>query len=246
NQAGGFVMRAEQVGADTVLARIVRMVAEAQRSRAPIQRVADKVAGWFVPAVVLVAMAAFVVWAICGPAPALAYALIVAVSVLIIACPCALGLATPMSIMVGVGRGAQAGVLIRNAEALERLEKVDTLVVDKTGTLTEGRPRVTEIVTAPGFDETTILTLAASVERSSEHPLAAAVVAAARQRDLMLDEATDFGSTTGKGVHGTVAGHRVTLGNRRLMEDSGIALGELEGRAEQLRRDAATTLFVAV
>ena len=246
NQTGSFIMRAEKVGADTVLARIVRMVAEAQRSRAPIQRLADKVAGWFVPAVVVVAVTASVAWAIWGPAPALAYALIVAVSVLIIACPCALGLATPMSIMVGVGRGAQAGVLIKSAEALERLEKVDTLVVDKTGTLTEGRPRVTEIVPAPGFDETMILTLAASVERSSEHPLAAAVVAAARERNLTLDEASDFGSTTGKGVHGKVAGHQVTLGNRRLMEENGVALGELESRAEKLRRDAATALFMAV
>jgi P-type Cu+ transporter len=246
NGTGALVMRAEKVGSDTVLARIVAMVAQAQRSRAPIQRVADRVAAWFVPAVVAVAVLAFIGWAVWGPAPALAYALIAAVSVLIIACPCALGLATPMSIMVGVGKGAGAGVLIRSAEALERMEKVDTLVVDKTGTLTEGKPRVVAIVPAPGISETDLLRLAAGLERSSEHPLAAAIVAAARDRGLAPEEATGFDSVTGKGVTGTQAGHRVALGNARLMNDLGVSLGDLATQAERLRADGATALFLAI
>lgn len=246
NGTGALVMTAEKVGSDTMLARIVQMVAEAQHSRAPIQRLADEVAAWFVPAVVAVAVVSFVVWAIWGPPPALAYALIVAVSVLIIACPCALGLATPMSIMVGVGRGATEGVLIRNAEALERFEKVDTLVVDKTGTLTEGKPRVTAILTASGLDEDTVLALAASLERSSEHPLAAAIVAAAKERNLPLDKARDFLSVTGKGITGMVGPHRLALGNRALMEGQSIDLGDLSERADALRREGATALFVAV
>jgi P-type Cu+ transporter len=246
NGTGALVMRAEKVGSDTVLARIVAMVAQAQRSRAPIQRVADRVAAWFVPAVVAVAVLAFIGWAVWGPAPALAYALIAAVSVLIIACPCALGLATPMSIMVGVGKGAGAGVLIRSAEALERMEKVDTLVVDKTGTLTEGKPRVVAIAPAPGISETDLLRLAAGLERSSEHPLAAAIVAAAQDRGLAPEEATGFESVTGKGVTGTQAGHRVALGNARLMNDLGVSLGDLAGQAERLRADGATALFLAI
>ena len=201
NASGSFVMTAERVGRDTMLARIVQMVADAQRSRAPIQRLADQVSGWFVPLVVLVAVLAFFAWAIWGPEPRLAYGLVAAVAVLIIACPCALGLATPMSIMVGVGRGAQAGVLIRNAEALERLEKVDTLVIDKTGTLTEGRPSVTRIVTAEGFEEAEVLRLAASVEQASEHPLAAAIVAAAKERSIPLAKVMGFDSSHWQGRH---------------------------------------------
>jgi P-type Cu+ transporter len=246
NQTGALVMRADKVGADTMLSRIVAMVAEAQRSRAPIQRLADFVAGWFVPAVILVAVVAFIAWAVWGPSPAFAYGLIAAVSVLIIACPCALGLATPMSIMVGVGKGATAGVLIKNAEALERFEKVDTLVVDKTGTLTEGKPRVTAVVTAPGIDEATVLSLAASLERSSEHPLAAAIVASARERDLPIAEAADFSSVTGKGVVGKVGGRTVSLGNAAMMRDQGVALADLEVRADEFRREGATALFAAV
>jgi len=247
NQTGGVVMRAEKVGRDTVLARIVQMVAEAQRSRAPIQSVADRVAGYFVPAVIAVAVLAFVGWSRWGPPPAMAYALIAAVSVLIIACPCALGLATPMSIMVGVGRGAQAGVLIKNAEALERLERVDTLVVDKTGTLTEGRPRVTAVKALAGGDgESELLRLAASLERSSEHPLAAAIVEAARERGLELAEAGDFEAPSGKGVTGRAGGHRVALGNRALLDELGIDAGALEREAEALRGDGATVVFVAV
>jgi Cu+-exporting ATPase len=222
------------------------MVAEAQRSRAPIQRMADLVAGWFVPAVILVALLAFVAWAIWGPAPALAYGLIAAVSVLIIACPCALGLATPMSIMVGVGKGAMSGVLIKSAEALERMEKVDTLVVDKTGTLTEGKPRVVAAVAAPGMSEALILSIAASLERSSEHPLAAAIVAAARDRSLPLRDATGFASDTGKGVRGLVDGHAVALGNARLMEELGVALGSLDAQAHAQRQEGATALFLAI
>src|ERR1700726_364598 len=199
NQSGGFVMRADKVGRDTLLSQIVQMVAQAQRSRAPIQRMADRVAGWFVPTVILVAIAAFAAWAAFGPEPRMAFGLVAAVSVLIIACPCALGLATPMSIMVGVGRGAQAGVLIKNAEALERMEKVDTLVVDKTGTLTEGKPKLVAIVPAPGFDEATILRLAASVERASEHPLADAIVRAATERNLTLGNVAQFDAPAGKG-----------------------------------------------
>ena len=246
NQTGGFVMQAEKVGSETMLARIVQMVAEAQRSRAPIQRLADLVSAWFVPAVIVVAVLAFVAWAIWGPEPALAYALIAAVSVLIIACPCALGLATPMSIMVGVGRGAQAGVLIRNAEALERFEKVDTLVVDKTGTLTEGKPRVTAVVPVEGMAEAELLALAASLERSSEHPLAAAIVAAAGERGLALPDADAFESVTGKGVLGEVGGRQVAVGNRKLMTDLHVALGDLDTRADDLRREGGTAMFVAV
>ena len=246
NGTGALVMRAEKVGADTMLARIVAMVAEAQRSRAPIQRLADVVAGYFVPAVVGVAVAAFIGWAIWGPAPALAYGLLAAVSVLIIACPCALGLATPMSIQVGVGKGASAGVLIRSAEALERMEHVDTLVVDKTGTLTLGRPSVTAVVPAPGLDEAEVLRLAASVEQSSEHPLGAAIVASARARGIAQAAAADFQSVTGKGVTATVGGQRVALGNARLMQAEGVDVGALAAAAERLRADGATALFVAV
>src|SRR3954463_15606103 len=222
------------------------MVAEAQRSRAPIQRMADKVAGWFVPAVLAVAILAFVGWSVWGPSPALSYALIAAVSVVIIACPCALGLATPMSIMVGVGKGAQAGVLIRNAEALERMERVQVLVVDKTGTLTEGRPKVVAVVPAPGLAEAEVLPLAASLERSSEHPLAPAAVAAAKERGMPFGEPADFASVTGKGVTGTVSGRRVALGNARLMQELGVDLGQLTAKAEELRREGGTALFLAV
>lgn len=246
NGTGSLVMRAGKVGADTMLARIVTMVTDAQRSRAPIQRMADTVSGYFVPAVLGVAVIAFVVWAVWGPAPALSYALIAAVSVLIIACPCALGLATPMSIGVGVGKGAGAGVLIKSAEALERMEKVDTLVVDKTGTLTEGKPKVTAIVPAAGLSESEILPLAAGLERSSEHPLAAAIVTAARDRNISIQEATDFASVTGKGVTGKIGGRLVALGNAKLMIDLGITLGDLEHKADELRSDGATALFLAV
>ncbi len=246
NGTGALVVRAEAVGAASVLARIVALVSEAQRSRAPIQRLADTVAGWFVPAVLAVAALAFAAWAVWGPAPALAYALIAAVSVVIIACPCALGLATPMSVMVAVGKGAGAGVLIRSAEALERMQRVDTLVVDKTGTLTEGKPRVTAIVPAPGLTEAGLLRLAASLERSSEHPLAAAILAAARERGIALGEPAGFASITGQGVTGTVDGRDVALGNARLLAERGVAPGDLAGQAERLRGDGATTLFVAV
>ncbi|MEJ0019866.1 MAG: heavy metal translocating P-type ATPase [Acetobacteraceae bacterium] len=251
NGTGALIMRAERVGSETMLARIVAMVAQAQRSRAPIQRLADVVAGWFVPVVIAIAAVAFVAWAIWGPAPALAYGLIAAVSVLIIACPCALGLATPMSIMVGIGKGAQAGVLIRSAEALERLEKVDTLVVDKTGTLTEGRPRVTAIVPAAGWTEAggteaDLLAQAASVERASEHPLAAAIVAAARERGVPLTEPSEFRSVTGKGVTGIVGARSVALGNAALMRDLGIDADAIDAEAEALRRDGATALLLAV
>jgi Cu+-exporting ATPase len=246
NGTGALVMRADKVGADTMLARIVTMVSEAQRSRAPIQAMADKVSGYFVPAVLGVAVLAFVAWAVWGPAPALSYALIAAVSVLIIACPCALGLATPMSIGVAIGKGAGAGVLIKSAEALERMEKVDTLVVDKTGTLTEGKPRVTAIVAAAGLSEAEILPLAASLERSSEHPLAAAIVQAAKDRGLALREPTDFASVTGKGVTGKIDGRPVALGNARLMANLGIAFGELDLKADGLRADGATALFLAI
>nr|WP_247874050.1 heavy metal translocating P-type ATPase [Azospirillum sp. TSH58] len=246
NQTGALVMRADKVGSDTMLSRIVTMVAEAQRSRAPIQRMADVVSGYFVPAVILVAALAFVGWMVWGPQPAFAYALIAAVSVLIIACPCALGLATPMSIMVGVGKGATAGVLIKDAASLERFEKVDTLVVDKTGTLTEGKPKVTAVVPAPGIDEADLLTLAASLERSSEHPLAAAIVASAKERGLPLRDVADFGSVTGKGVVGTVGGRTVSLGNAAMMRDQGVALGDLKARADELRREGATALFAAI
>ncbi|MGE0748174.1 MAG: heavy metal translocating P-type ATPase [Rhodospirillales bacterium] len=246
NQTGALVIEARKVGADTMLARIVALVAEAQRSRAPIQRLADTVAGWFVPAVIAVALLAFAAWTAWGPSPSLAYGLVAGVAVLIIACPCALGLATPMSIMVGVGRGAQAGVLIRNAEALERMEKVDTLVVDKTGTLTEGKPRVAAVVPADGFGEDEVLAHAAALERSSEHPLAAAIVAAAATRGLPVPAATDFASVTGKGVTGAVGGRPVALGNHPMMAGRGIVTDALAPRADELRRDGATALFVAI
>ncbi len=246
NGTGSLVMRADKIGSDTMLARIVAMVAEAQRSRAPIQRLADTVAGWFVPAVLAVAALAFIAWSVWGPAPSLSYALIAAVSVVIIACPCALGLATPMSIGVGVGKGAGAGVLIKSAEALERMEKIDTLVVDKTGTLTEGKPKVTAVVTAPGGSEQDLLALAARLERSSEHPLAAAIVAAAKAANAPIQESGDFASVTGKGVTGTVGGRLVALGNAALMADAGVEFGALVQQADGLRRDGATALFVAV
>ena len=246
NQSGALIIEAERVGRDTMLARIVALVSEAQRSRAPIQRLADAVAGWFVPAVILTAIIAFCAWMIWGPEPRFSYALIAAVAVLIIACPCALGLATPMSIMVGVGRGAEAGVLIKNAEVLERLEKVDTLVVDKTGTLTEGRPAVTAVVPATGFDEATVLGLAASVERASEHPLAAAIVAAAERRKIALGATSDFDSPTGKGALGTVAGKRVALGNASFLKELGIDTRALAAEADKLRADGATAIFVGV
>ena len=246
NKTGSFVMRAEKVGADTLLSRIVQMVADAQRSRAPIQRMADQVSGWFVPAVIAVAAVAFAAWAIVGPDPRLAYALVAAVSVLIIACPCALGLATPMSIMVGVGRGAQAGVLIKNAEALERFEKIDTLVIDKTGTLTEGRPAVTAIKTVAGVDEGELLRLAASLERGSEHPLADAVLRAAKDRGLSLSEAADFDSPVGRGVIGMVDGKKIVLGGAPLMAEQGVDLTALLAQAEALRQDGTTAVFAAI
>ncbi|BCP53508.1 copper-translocating P-type ATPase [Kaistia sp. 32K] len=246
NGQGSFVMRAEKVGADTMLAQIVQMVAKAQRSRAPIQRLADQVSSWFVPIVVLIALAAFVAWAIWGPSPAMAYGLIAAVSVLIIACPCALGLATPMSIMVGVGRGARAGVLIKNAEALERMEKVDVLVVDKTGTLTEGKPRVTAVRPVSGLSEDELLRLAASLEQASEHPLAAAIVAAAQERGLRLDPVEDFDSPTGKGVVGKVGGHTLALGNARYLAELGVDVSAIEAKADQLRGGGATAILAAI
>jgi Cu+-exporting ATPase len=246
NQTGAMVLRAEKVGRDTMLARIVQMVAEAQRSRAPIQRVADRVAAWFVPTVIAVAILAFVIWGTAGPDPRLAHALVVAVSVLIIACPCALGLATPMSIMVGVGRGASLGVLIKNAEALEVMEKVDTLVVDKTGTLTEGRPSVTSVVVASGFEEAELLRLAAGVERASEHPLGLAVVNAAAAAGVRIPDVTDFDSPTGKGVIGTVENRRVLLGSASFLAELGIQVGPLIGEADRLRADGATVVFAGV
>ena len=246
NQTGSFTMRADKVGRDTVLARIVQMVAQAQRSRAPIQRVADQVSGWFVPLVLAVAVVAFAVWSIWGPEPRVTFALIAAVSVLIIACPCALGLATPMSVMVGVGRGAQSGVLIKNAEALELMEKVDTVVVDKTGTLTEGRPKVTAIQVVSSDAEDDVLRLVASLERGSEHPLAAAIVASAEERGLKLSAAADFDSPVGKGVIGTVEGRRVAVGNQRLMQDLGIDASALESKADGLRADGATAVLIAI
>ena len=246
NQTGSFVMRADKVGSATLLARIVQMVAQAQRSRAPIQRLADQVSGWFVPAVIAVAIMAFAAWATFGPEPRFAFGLLAAVSVLIIACPCALGLATPMSIMVGIGRGARSGVLIKDAEALERLEKVDTLVIDKTGTLTEGKPQVVASETVPGWNGDTLLRLAASVERGSEHPLAAAIVAAAQARRLKLADGADFNASAGKGAVGTVDGRRVVIGNARMMEETGVDVATLKADAEGLREDGATALFVAV
>lgn len=246
NQTGALVVVATKVGRDTMLARIVQMVAEAQRSRAPIQRMADRVAGWFVPAVIAIAVLAFLGWSVWGPEPRFAHGLVAAVAVLIIACPCALGLATPLSIMVGVGRGANEGVLIRNAEALERMEKVDTLVVDKTGTLTEGHPVVTAIVTAPGQDEEQLLRLAAAVERASEHPLAQAVVAAARLRSMALPEVSEFDSPTGRGALGTAEGQRIVLGNASFLHDQGVATESFTAAAEQHRRDGATAIFVGI
>ncbi len=246
NQAGGLVVEATKVGRDTMLARIVQMVAEAQRSRAPIQRLADQVAGWFVPAVIGVAALAFAAWMAFGPEPRFTFALLAAVAVLIIACPCALGLATPMSIMVGVGRGAQAGVLVKNAEALERMEKVTTLVIDKTGTLTEGKPAVTRVVPAVGFDEDTVLRLSASVERASEHPLALAVVKAAGERGIALAPVSDFDSPTGKGALGTVDGRRVALGNAAFLREQGVDVSTHAAQADDLRREGATAIFAGV
>lgn len=246
NGTGALVIVAERVGADTVLSRIVHMVADAQRSRAPIQRLTDSVAAWFVPAVMVSAALAFGAWMIWAPAPALGLAVVAAVSVLIIACPCALGLATPMSIMVGVGKGASVGVLIKNAEALERFEKVDTLVIDKTGTLTEGKPRVTVIEPAAGFDESTVLSLGASLEKFSEHPLAAAIVSAAADRKVALQEIKNFVSVTGKGVTGTIGGRQVAVGNAALLKDRGVWSADLQVRADTLSKDGATALFVAV
>jgi Cu+-exporting ATPase len=246
NGTGALVFRAERVGADTMLSQIVRLVSEAQRTRAPIQRLADRVAGWFVPAVVLIAIATFIAWAILGPEPRMAHALVNAVAVLIIACPCALGLATPMSIMVGTGRGAQAGVLVRNAEALETLEKVNTVVVDKTGTLTEGKPHLVTIKVAPGFEETKVLGHVASLERASEHPLAAAIVQGAEQRGVPLLSVAEFRSITGKGVTGVVDGHNVSAGNPALMQSLGIGIQALEAEAERLRSDGQTVMFVAL
>jgi Cu+-exporting ATPase len=246
NQTGAFTMVAEKVGRDTMLSQIVAMVALAQRSRAPIQKLADRVSGWFVPAVILVAVVAFAAWALIGPEPRLSYAFVVAVSVLIIACPCALGLATPMSIMVGVGRGAQAGVLIKNAEALERLEKVDTLLVDKTGTLTEGKPRVAAVTPAPGFDEKGLLALAASLERPSQHPLAAAIVAEAAARNLLVEEVTEFDAPSGKGVTGRVGGRQVMIGKAVWLAEHGVDTGALTEAADKARREGATAVLVAV
>jgi Cu+-exporting ATPase len=246
NGTGGLVMQAERVGAGTMLAQIVRLVGEAQRTRAPIQRLADAVSASFVPAVILVALLTSVAWGVFGPEPRMAHALVNAVAVLIIACPCALGLATPMSIMVGTGRGALAGVLIKNAEALEVLEKVDTLVVDKTGTLTEGKPRLVSLIAAPGREESELLRLAAGLERASEHPLAAAIVGAAHRRGLTLPEAGGFRSSTGKGVRGTVEGHAVAIGTEGWLRDLGIDPGDVSARAEELRRDGQTVVFVAI
>jgi Cu+-exporting ATPase len=246
NQTGSFVMRADKVGADTLLARIVQMVAEAQRSRAPVQRLADRVSGWFVPLVLAVAAIAFAVWLAAGPEPRLSFALLAAVSVMIIACPCALGLATPMSIMVGVGRGAQAGVLIRNAEALERFERVDTLVVDKTGTLTEGRPAVVAVVPSAGLAQDELLRLAASLERGSEHPLAEAILRAAKEKNLTLSEAADFDSPIGRGVLGVVDGRRIVLGGARLMAEHDVDLSPLNDQTERLRADGATAIFASL
>lgn len=246
NQTGSFVMKALHVGSDTMLSRIVQMVSEAQRSRAPIQRLADMVSGWFVPAVMAVAAVAFGAWAIFGPDPAYSYGLIAAVSVLIIACPCALGLATPMSIMVGVGEGAKRGVLIKNAEALEHMEKVDTLVVDKTGTLTEGHPKLTRIITADGFAEDEMLLLAASLEAGSEHPLANAIMLAAKEKGMRLLPVTGFYAPTGKGVMGTIDGKEVAVGNARLMEETGAMDAGLARNADELRSQGATAMFMAV
>jgi Cu+-exporting ATPase len=246
NQTGALVIRAHKVGHETMLARIVQMVADAQRSRAPIQRLADRVSGWFVPLVIAIAVAAFAAWATWGPEPRFTYAFVVAVSVLIIACPCALGLATPMSIMVGVGKGAGAGVLIKNAEALEHMQKVDTLVVDKTGTLTEGKPSVTDIHAAPGFADDEILRLAAAVEKASEHPLALAIVQAAESRGLSVPPVTDFDSPLGKGVFGNVEDIAIVIGSAAFLGENGIGVSALTARADELRRDGATAIYIAV
>ncbi len=246
NQSGALIIEAQKVGRDSMLSQIVQLVAEAQRSRAPIQRLADQVSGWFVPLVIMVALLAFGAWAIWGPEPRFAFGLVAAVSVLIIACPCALGLATPMSIMVGVGRGAQAGVLIKNAEALERMEKIDTLVVDKTGTLTEGKPAVTEIVPARGFGRDNVLRLAASVERASEHPLAQAIVRAAEKESVKMEPVSEFDSPTGRGASGMIEGHRIALGNKRFLNEQGVTVEELENDAERLRQDGATAIFMSL
>ena len=246
NGTGTFVMTAERVGSETLLAQIVRMVSDAQRSRAPIQRLADTVSGWFVPIVIVVAIAAFAVWSYYGPEPRMAHALVNAVAVLIIACPCALGLATPMSIMVGTGRGAELGILLRNAEALEVLEKVNTIVVDKTGTLTEGKPRLKAVEAAEGFDEPTVLRLTASLENVSEHPLAVAIVKGAQEKGIALSPVTDFASATGKGVSGTVEGRSVSIGNIKQMEDLGVDLGTLRERADALRAGGQTVMIVAI
>jgi len=246
NQTGSFVMRADRVGRETMLARIVQMVSDAQRSRAPIQRLADQVAGWFVPLVIAIAIAAFAAWSVFGPEPRFTFGLIAAVSVLIIACPCALGLATPMSIMVGVGRGAEHGVLIKNSEALERLEKVDTVVLDKTGTLTEGRPAVVAVRTAGGIDEDELMRLAASIERSSQHPLGAAIVSAAARRKLELIAVTGFEAPSGRGVSGMAGSRKVLIGNRRIMTEAGLNMGQLEVDAEAMQREGSTAVFVAI
>ena len=246
NQSGGLVVRAEKIGRDTMLARIVDMVARAQRSRAPIQRLADQVAGWFVPAVIAAAVLAFAAWAMFGPEPRFTFGLVAAVTVLIIACPCALGLATPMSIMVGIGRGAHSGILIRDAQALEQLERIDTVVIDKTGTLTEGKPKVVAVIPAAGVDEGELLRLAASVERGSEHPLAQAILNAAKARKLALSEAGDFASPAGKGAAATVDGRQVALGNAVLMRELNIATQNLDGAAETARQNGATAIYVAI
>jgi P-type Cu+ transporter len=246
NGTASFTMRAEKIGRETMLARIVQLVSTAQRSRAPIQRLADQVAGWFVPLVLFIALAAFAAWSVFGPAPRFTFGLLAAVSVLIIACPCALGLATPMSIMVGVGRGAQMGVLIKNAEALERMEKVDTLAIDKTGTLTEGKPKLVRIVAAAGVEEGSLLRLAASLERASEHPLAAAIVEAARTRGLPLADPAEFDSPPGRGVTGLVEGRRVVIGGAAYLESLGIDASPLEEEAERLRREGASCVFAAI
>ncbi|MFZ0068611.1 MAG: heavy metal translocating P-type ATPase [Pseudolabrys sp.] len=246
NTSGSFIMRADKVGRDTLLSQIVQMVASAQRSRAPIQHLADQVSAWFVPAVIAIALVAFAAWATFGPEPRFAYGLVAAVSVLIIACPCALGLATPMAIMVGVGRGARAGVLIKNAETLERMERIDTLVIDKTGTLTEGKPKVVAVAPASGFNEANVLQLAASIERGSEHPLAAAIVAAAAERKLELLPVRDFDAPAGKGVTGTVGDKRLALGNARFLGEISIDTSALAPEAERLRADGATAVFLAV
>jgi Cu+-exporting ATPase len=246
NQTGSFVMRADQVGKDTMLARIVQMVAEAQRSRAPIQMLADRVSSWFVPSVLLIAIIAFVVWSLMGPAPPMAFGMVTAVTVLIIACPCALGLATPMSIMVGIGRGATAGVLIKNAEALERMEKIDTLVVDKTGTLTEGRPEVVECISVSDTDEEELLRLAASLEKASEHPLAAAIVARALERGLPLSAPKNFDSPVGKGVIGTVDGRSIAIGSGQFLHEIGVSVESVTAKANELRNNGVTAIYVAV